>query len=333
MGWASSIGEGCDKSGWGLGGDGGRWLSVLVEDGSEFEVDDTEAAVALAVGDVAQEGVVVADAEGFEFGEEGGELFIADALDAGTAVGADEVELGGVLVQHAGDEGALFGLEVLEDADFVGEAFGSIWAAEILMHAAVVADAHEGALGVFGFLHEGMRWGLVGLDLDDSGGGDQVVDAAAVFAEDKKDVDDGVKATDERYASDERVGDAAQEDGADPARVHIALDIDDADAHEAFADGLTVFAEHDEVYDEEGKQDGEGETDQGPIGVDLEGFDGFWVFEDFGNGIKADPQDEWGIADQGGKYIDQGRSEPLAEGSEWGGGSEAGAGEVLAGWG
>ncbi len=97
----------------------------------------------------------MADAEGFEFGEEGFHAVLVEVVDASAAVGGDDFEVVGEGFEETGYERASAGLEELEDADLVIEAFSGEVAAEDLVDLAVVADADGSALGVFDLVHGG----------------------------------------------------------------------------------------------------------------------------------------------------------------------------------
>ncbi len=136
---------------------GGRFQRGAVapgfEERGEFEIDDAEPPVGDAVGDVAEIAVLVADAVFLQFGED---LFLAlgvERIDAAAAVGGDDLEVIGFDLDESRDERAAALLQTAQDADLVFEAFAGEVAAKGFVHASIVANAHEGAGGVFDFVH------------------------------------------------------------------------------------------------------------------------------------------------------------------------------------
>jgi hypothetical protein len=78
-------------------------------------------------------------------------------VDDGAAVGGDDFEGSGFDFEEARNEITSAGFKVAEDADLVVEAGLGVRPAECLVHAAVVADADDGALRVFDLVH-GSGW-------------------------------------------------------------------------------------------------------------------------------------------------------------------------------
>ena len=82
------------------------------EDGGQLEIDQTKAPVGLAVGHVANVGVIMPDAEFFKFTEEFGAADVVEMLDARSAVRSDNLELLLICFKQPGSEGAALGLEM-----------------------------------------------------------------------------------------------------------------------------------------------------------------------------------------------------------------------------
>jgi len=125
-----------------------------VEELGELEVDHAELAGAAVVSDVAQDGILVAHAEGEEGVVDLLHAVGVEVIDALAAVGGDDAKFVGEGFEELGDEVAAALGEVGEDADLVLEALAGHVAAESFVHAAVEGDANEGAGGVFDLLHE-----------------------------------------------------------------------------------------------------------------------------------------------------------------------------------
>lgn len=87
----------------------------------EFEVDQTKPTVGLAVGDIAELGVVMTNAVELQFREEFPEPGIVDALDALAAVGRDDAEFGLIRFQKARNKRAGAFFQMPEDPNLIGE--------------------------------------------------------------------------------------------------------------------------------------------------------------------------------------------------------------------
>ena len=95
----------------------------------------------------------MADAESLELGEKFPEALRAHVVHVRTAVGRDNLEARLINLQEAGDEAAFPLLEVPEHADFVLKPGVSLRPTEGLVDQPVVADADQGAVGVFDLVH------------------------------------------------------------------------------------------------------------------------------------------------------------------------------------
>ena len=114
------------------------------EDFSQFKIDHAEAAELIGVGDIAGFGVEVAHAVvTFEFGKDAIGLFLGDLAGRLTAVGGDEVEFLGVLLQQPRHVRALALLEHLEHCHFGGVALGGGRPTQALVDIAVKIDPHQ----------------------------------------------------------------------------------------------------------------------------------------------------------------------------------------------
>jgi sugar phosphate isomerase/epimerase len=125
-----------------------------VEELGELEVDHAELAGAAVVGDVAQNVILMAHAEGEKGVVDLLHAVGVEVIDALAAVGGDDAQLVGEGFEELWDEVAAALGEVGEDTDLVLEAFTGHVAAESFVHAAIESDADEGAGGIFDLLHE-----------------------------------------------------------------------------------------------------------------------------------------------------------------------------------
>ena len=139
-----------------------RWRGEFggVEELGELEVDHAELAGAAVVGDVAQDGILVAYPEGEQGIVDLAHAVGVEMVDPLAAVGGDNLEFLRDELDELRHEVAALRGEVLEDADLVFEAFARQVPAEGLVHAAVEADANECAGGVLDLLHERGRESL-----------------------------------------------------------------------------------------------------------------------------------------------------------------------------
>src|SRR5690606_20427257 len=99
--------------------------------------------------------------------------------------------------------------------------------------------------------------GARGSGFHDAGAGDEVVDAAAVLAEDEAGVDDR---EDEAEAEGQQAGEArhevAQEPAVDEAGAGAVVDAHDAETEYDFRDGLAARAEEDDLNDRDDQHAG-----------------------------------------------------------------------------
>src|ERR1700679_2803919 len=126
---------------------------AILEDRRELEVDHAEAAVGGPVGDVAQLGVLVADAVGLKLCVE---LLLAlgiNLVDPRAAVGGDDLQLVGEYLDKARHERAAPLLQVAQHAYLLIKALLGHVAPEGLVHPPVEADSNQRTGRVFHFMH------------------------------------------------------------------------------------------------------------------------------------------------------------------------------------
>ena len=90
----------------------------------------------------------MADAVGFEAGEEFLKAFVADALDAGAAAGGDNAQGGFIGREETGDEFAAALLKIAQNTHFGSETFLGVGPAKSFVHPPVVTHSHDGPLGI-----------------------------------------------------------------------------------------------------------------------------------------------------------------------------------------
>jgi hypothetical protein len=134
----------------------GRSGLVFPQKGGELKVNQAEVPELLAVGDIADIDIVVTDPVGFQLREEFLATAFVQLIDAGTAVGGDQQEGGGIGKDDARDEIASRLLKMPENTNLVGEAFLSLWAVEGFADAPVKADLDGGSLRVLDGDHGGL---------------------------------------------------------------------------------------------------------------------------------------------------------------------------------
>src|SRR5579862_1420903 len=123
-----------------------RWpgLSIwLGEDRGELEIDEAEAAVALAVGHIAHFGIVVPHAVRFKLGEKLPRPLLVQVVDPAAAIGRDDAELLRVGLEQARHKVATARFEMPQHARLGLEPFLRLGAAEGLDDLPVVRDAHR----------------------------------------------------------------------------------------------------------------------------------------------------------------------------------------------
>jgi len=127
---------------------------ALGEDGGKLKVDQAEAPVGLAVGDVAHFGVVVAHAVGPELGVEFAPALFVEMVHPAAAIGGNDPKLRGIGFEQSGHEWTPAGFEMAKDPHLVVEPLPGLGAAKNLVHTAIVTDPDEGPQSVFRFLHD-----------------------------------------------------------------------------------------------------------------------------------------------------------------------------------
>ena len=96
---------------------GGRGRLSLQER-RELEIDDAEAAILLPVGDVAGVGVIMADTERLQLGEQALESLSVEMLDPLAAIGRDDLGKRRIRLEKSRDEGATAPLQMPQDPHF-----------------------------------------------------------------------------------------------------------------------------------------------------------------------------------------------------------------------
>lgn len=124
------------------------------EQGCEFEINQAKTAVGLAIGDVAHVRIIMADAKGFEFGEQFLGAGGVEVFNTRAAVGGDDLWRGGISFQQPRDEGAFALFEMAENADFVFETFLGIGAVVSLDDPTIEGQVHGRPERIFNFEHE-----------------------------------------------------------------------------------------------------------------------------------------------------------------------------------
>jgi len=125
-----------------------RFFAALSGDRGELEIDQAEAPVTLAVGDIAHFRVVMPHAVFLEFGEEFLAALRVEPVDTGAAVRRHQHQLFRIGRDYPGDEAAPCLLEVAEDLHLVGEALLGVGTMEGLPNASIKTDLDRGALGI-----------------------------------------------------------------------------------------------------------------------------------------------------------------------------------------
>jgi hypothetical protein len=123
------------------------------KDRCKLEIDQAEAAIGLAIGNITHFRVVVLDAVLAEFREKFFDALLIEMLNAASATGCDDLEPFGIGLQQPGHEGTCLPFEMTQNAHFIGKAFLSFGSAKRLMHPTVVADANSGPEGVLDLMH------------------------------------------------------------------------------------------------------------------------------------------------------------------------------------
>jgi hypothetical protein len=95
----------------------------------------------------------MANTETLQFSEYLLHFFVAHLLDSSAAVGGNQTQLFRIGFEKFGNEWAAAGFEIFEDFDFGGEAVRSVCTSKFLMNSAIVTDANDRALSIFGFEH------------------------------------------------------------------------------------------------------------------------------------------------------------------------------------
>ncbi len=136
--------------------DGGRRRGrrrVVLEQGGKFEINQTKAAIRIAVGHVAHVRVVMAHAEFLQLGEQFLRALRVEVFHAAAAIGGDDAELLFVGLQQTRHERAAEPFEVAQDADLVGEPLRRFRAVIGLHHPAIKGEIDRGPECVFDFQH------------------------------------------------------------------------------------------------------------------------------------------------------------------------------------
>ncbi len=107
----------------------------------------------MAIGDIADFGVVVPDAVGFQFREELFRALLVEMLDAAPTAGCDDLEPFGVALEQPGYKRTSAAFEVAQNLHFVRKPFLGLRSPKRLVHPTVVTDANHGSQGVLDLVH------------------------------------------------------------------------------------------------------------------------------------------------------------------------------------
>jgi len=127
---------------------------ILGQDGGKLKVDQAEAPVGLAVGDVAHFGVVVAHAVRPKFGVEFAPALVVEMVHPAAAIGGHDPKLRGIGFEQSGHEWTPAGLEMAKNLHLVVKSFPGLGTAKSLVDTAIVTDPDEGPESVFHLLHD-----------------------------------------------------------------------------------------------------------------------------------------------------------------------------------
>jgi len=132
------------------------------ENGGKLEINETEAAIRLAIGHIAHLRVVVPDSVLLKLGEKLAQTFRIEVFYAGSAAGGHDLKFLRVSFDQGGHKWTATRLQVTENAHLVGKSFLGFWASKSFVNPPIVADAHGGAESVFDLLHSEGRCGSSG---------------------------------------------------------------------------------------------------------------------------------------------------------------------------
>ena len=151
------------------------------------------------------------------------------------------------------------------------------------------------------------------------------MDAAAIVAEDEQIIGEGEKHPEIRDGADEGGQHQPEEENFDEARIGSVIDGDDADAEDAFADGLAAGHEHPQLHGEEGErgetEDREASADAGDGGEAFEPTAEFVVEAgaDGGEGDHKGPGQNAGEADHVIEELSKETIAPIGQGTRFDG--------------
>lgn len=141
-----------------------------------------------------------------------------------------------------------------------------------------------------------VRLGIYGLSFDHLGAGNEVVDAAAVLAEDEADIDETISTTNQRDGCDQSVYENAQQDRFYTARIVSVRKGADANAEYFFAKCLAASGQEDQGINEQGEEEDNGECSQS----EEEARHIFWVVNRSGHdGGHGDEEGKKALAERG----------------------------------
>jgi hypothetical protein len=111
----------------------------------KLEIDQAEAAIGLAIGDVTHLRVFVSDAIMCQFREKFFGTLLIEMLDAASATGCHDLEPFRILIQKPGHKGTSLLFEMTQNPHLVRKALVSLRSAKGLVHPTVVAYADSGS--------------------------------------------------------------------------------------------------------------------------------------------------------------------------------------------
>ena len=115
------------------------------KDGGEFKVDHAKSAVRWTISDVAHVLVIVPNTVGFDFLEDFAGAICVKMFHPGSAIGGDDLWLGGIGFQQSGHESAALFFEKLENLHFPVKPGLGIRSMVAFDDASIVSQVHRGS--------------------------------------------------------------------------------------------------------------------------------------------------------------------------------------------
>jgi len=128
-------------------------LAQNPEDGGQFKIHNTKASVRLAVGHIANVGIIMPHTEGFQLGKQLPDALRVQMFHPAAAVGGDDAELPRIGLEQPGYEPAVAGFEMTENPHLVREPRRRVRTMISLEHTAVEGEIHGRSQGVFDLQH------------------------------------------------------------------------------------------------------------------------------------------------------------------------------------